>query len=89
MIKSFLIKFCLVFSFFLSRKCIFSWGIIKFFQGLAKIFAKGADETTNVIKQSDEIFNINKRAIRINQSFGGNKKLRIGKIVYLINPVTK
>ena len=62
MIKPFLIKLCLVFFFFSYQENAYSaGGIIKFFQGLAKIFAKGADESTNVIKQSDEIFSIKKR----------------------------
>ena len=82
MIKSFLIKFCLVlFLFFSYQENAYSAGVIvKFFQSLAKIFTKGADETTNVIKQSDEIFNIKKDEIsKINESFAGNKKPRLGE----------
>ena len=82
MIKPFLIKLCLVFFLFFSyqENAYSAGGIIKFFQGLAKIFAKGADESTNVIKQSDEIFSINKEELsKINESIGSNKKPRLGE----------
>ncbi len=82
MIKSFFVKFCLVFFLLFSyQENAYSAGaIVKFFQGLAKIFSKGADESTNVIKQSDEIFNIKKEEIsKINESFGSNKKPRLGE----------
>ena len=65
MIRSLIIKCCLVFCLIiLPNNYAYSAGsIIKIFQGIAKIFGKNVDETTNIIKQSDETISLNKEIL--------------------------
>ena len=65
MIRSLIIKCCLViYLIILPNNYAHSAGaIIKIFQGIGKFFGKNIDETTNIIKQSDESITLNKEIL--------------------------